>query len=114
MKFVPEVIGRTVARNALLVQKSFSKCSSWCGYCRNGRKYCSGLSSYFEDGMKFWTKQRASSILAKTLEHPEYSEKDRQRDISLIYFQTSVKIVRAVCSGDYYGWTFDRCSDEVS
>jgi len=32
--------------------------------------------------------------LAKNLDHPEYSEKDRSRDISLIYFQTSVKTVK--------------------
>jgi hypothetical protein len=32
---------------------------------------------------------------AKNLEHAEYSEKDRQRDITLIYFQSGVKIVRA-------------------
>jgi hypothetical protein len=33
--------------------------------------------------------------LAKTLEHEEYSENDRERDVNLIRFQTSVKIVRA-------------------
>ncbi len=31
--------------------------------------------------------------LAKTMDHPEYSSKDRSRDISLVYFQTAVKIV---------------------
>jgi hypothetical protein len=32
--------------------------------------------------------------LAKTLRHDDYSEKDRQRDVSLIYFQTGVKVVK--------------------
>jgi hypothetical protein len=32
--------------------------------------------------------------IAKQLEHPDYSEKDKQRDITLIYVQNSVKIVR--------------------
>jgi hypothetical protein len=31
---------------------------------------------------------------ARDLEHNEYSEEDRRRDIALIYFQTSVKVVR--------------------
>lgn len=32
---------------------------------------------------------------AKTLDHEKYSEKDRERDVNLIRFQTSVKIVKA-------------------
>jgi hypothetical protein len=31
---------------------------------------------------------------AKTLEHREYTEQDKQRDISIIYVQTSMKVVR--------------------
>ena len=32
--------------------------------------------------------------MAKTLEHRDYSERDRSRDISLIYFQSGVKVVK--------------------
>jgi hypothetical protein len=34
-------------------------------------------------------------VTAKTLDHPEYSESDRERDVTLIYFQTGVKIAQA-------------------
>jgi hypothetical protein len=40
-------------------------------------------------------KAKDDLITAKSLQHREYSEKDRQKDITLIYVQTSVKIVRA-------------------
>lgn len=32
--------------------------------------------------------------IAKTLAHPEYSEKDRDRDVTLIYVQTAAKVIR--------------------
>ena len=93
MKFVPAVVTRQVARNALLVQKASPGMLLTAGIvgmvgstvlaCRATLK----MDDVLEDA-----KNKLDT--AKTLEHEEYSEKDRRRDVSLIYFQTGVKVVR--------------------
>ena len=94
MRFVPEVIGRQVARNSLQIQKASPQLLFAAGVvgmvgstvlaCRATLK----MSDILED-----SKEKLE--LAKSLEHREYSEKDRSRDVSLIYFQSGVKIARA-------------------
>lgn len=93
MKFVPEVIGRTVARNSLLIQKSSPGLLLGVGVvgmvgstvlaCRATLKLEEVLD-----------KAKGDLDTAKKLDHPEYSEKDRSKDISLIYFQTGIRIGR--------------------
>lgn len=93
MKLVPAVIGRTIARNTLLAQRSspelllgvgvIGMVSSTVLACRATLKM---------DDVLFVAKKKLDK--AKTLDHPDYSERDRGRDVSLIYFQTSVKMVR--------------------
>lgn len=94
MRFVPEVIGRQVARNSLQIQKASPQLLFAAGVvgmvgstvlaCRATLK----MSDILED-----SKEKLE--LARSLEHREYSEKDRSRDVSLIYFQSGVKIARA-------------------
>jgi Family of unknown function (DUF6353) len=93
MKFVPEAVGRVIARNALLAQKTSPEILFGVGIvgavastvlaCRATLK----MNDVLEEA-------KATLDTARTLEHNEYSEKDRRRDISLIYFQTSVKVIR--------------------
>lgn len=93
MQFVPGVISQRLARTTLLAQKSSPEVLLAAGIvgmvgstvlaCRATLK----MDTVLEDTQEKLTK-------AKTLEHRDYSEKDRQRDISLIYFQTGVKIVK--------------------
>lgn len=93
MKFVPESVGRMIAHNTLLVQKNSPQLLFGVGIvgmvgstvlaCRATLK----MDEVMDEAQK-------KLALAKTLEHDEYSEKDRSRDISLIYFQTGVKTVK--------------------
>ena len=93
MNFVSEAVGRKIARNALLVQKASPELLFGIGIvgvvgstvlaCRATLKMESVMDEA-TDKLK----------TARTLEHAEYSEKDRQRDMALIKFQTGVKIVK--------------------
>ena len=86
---VPE----SMARSALLVQKSspglllgagiFGMVASTALACRATLKM---------DKLVGETKEKLD--IARTLEHSEYTETDRRRDISLIYFQSGVKVVK--------------------
>jgi hypothetical protein len=94
MSFVPAAISKTVARNSLHLQKNSPGLLFGAGIvgvvgstvlaCRATLKMDEVLGN-----------AKDSLITAKSLQHREYSEKDRQKDITLIYVQTSVKIVRA-------------------
>jgi hypothetical protein len=93
MKFVPEAISRTVARNSLLLQRSSPKVLFGVGVagmvgstvlaCRATLK----MSDVLE-------KTQGNLETARTLQHEEYSEKDRSRDVTLIYFQTGVQVFK--------------------
>lgn len=93
MKFLPETVGRMIAHNTLLVQKNSPELLFAAGIvgmvgstvlaCRATLK----LDEVLDEAQR-------KLELAKTLQHDEYSEKDRSRDVSLIYFQTSVKTVK--------------------
>ncbi len=93
MKFVPEAVGRAVAQKTLLAQKASPELLLGAGIvglvgstvlaCRATLK----VETVMEDA-------KSKLDMAKSLEHEDYSEKDRSRDISLIYFQSGVKTVR--------------------
>ncbi len=93
MKFVPEVIGRQIARNSLHLQKASPQVLFGVGVvgmvgstilaCRATLK----VDEVLDDA-------KAKLDTAKSLEHDDYSEKDRSRDVSLIYFQSGVKVVK--------------------
>src|SRR5436190_12635223 len=93
MKFVPEVINKGIARNALLAQKASPEILLGAGVAGLvGSTVLACRATLKMDELMVETKTKLH--VAKTLEHVEYSEKDRSRDISLIYFQSSVKIAR--------------------
>lgn len=93
MKFVPEAISRTVAHNALLAQRSSPKTLFVAGIVGMvGSTVLACRATLKMDTVVDEAKDKLG--MAKGLVHDEYSEKDRQRDISLIYFQSGVKIVR--------------------
>ena len=93
MIFASGAIARQVARSALIVQKNspglllgtgiVGMVASTVLACRATLK----MEAVVDDA-----KEKLDT--ARTLEHAEYSEKDRSRDISLIYFQSGVKITR--------------------
>lgn len=93
MKLVPEVIGRTIARNTLLVQKGSPGVLLGAGIVGMvGSTVLACRATLKMDTVLEETQEKLE--MAKTLEHPQYSERDRSRDISLIYFQTGVKVVK--------------------
>lgn len=93
MSLVPEVITKSIARSALLAQKGSPGLLLGAGIvgmvgstvlaCRSTLKVHDVLD-----------EAKMNLNVAKKMEHPDYSEKDRSRDVALIYFQTSVKAVR--------------------
>ena len=93
MKFVPEVMSRAVASKGLLLQKTSPHLLFGAGVvgvvgstvlaCRATLK----MSDVLEEA-------QGNLHTAKELDHPDYSEKDRKRDISLIYFQSGVQVFK--------------------
>ena len=93
MKFVPETIGRALGRNTLLLQRSSPGVLLGAGIV--GMVGSTVLACRATLKMEEVVEEAKGKLeMAKTLEHREYSEKDRKRDISLIYFQTGVKVVK--------------------
>jgi hypothetical protein len=93
MSLVPEVIGRQIARNALHLQKASPEVLLGVGIA--GMIGSTVLACRATLKMDAVVDEAAIKLsTAKTLQHNEYSEKDRSRDISLIYFQTGVQFVR--------------------
>ena len=93
MKLVPEAISRTVARNALLVQKGSPGLLLGAGIVGMvGTTVLASRATLKMDTVLDEAKGKLET--ARTLEHRDYSEKDRGRDVSLIYFQTGVKIAK--------------------
>lgn len=93
MKFVPEVIGRQIARNSLQLQKASPEVLFGVGIIGLvGSTVLACRATLKVDTVMEEAKDKLD--LAKNLEHEDYSEKDRSRDISLIYFQSGVKVVK--------------------
>jgi hypothetical protein len=93
MKFVPEVIGRQVARKALMAQKASPEVLLGVGIV--GLVGSTVLACRATLKMETVMEEAQGKLeMARTLEHPDYSERDRSRDISLVYFQSSVKIIK--------------------
>src|SRR4249920_743054 len=94
MSLVPAVIGKTVARNSLLLQKNSPGLLFGVGLAGMiGSTVLACKATLKMEEVLDDAKEKLNT--ATELEHAEYSEKDRSRDIYLVYVQTSVKIVRA-------------------
>jgi uncharacterized protein DUF6353 len=96
MNLVPEVIGRGIARNALLAQKASPQMLFVAGVagmvggtvlaCRSTLKAHEVL-----------TEMRTKREIVRTVhaaEDNDYDDSDRSKDMTLLYFQTGVKFVR--------------------
>lgn len=93
MKFVSETIVRSISRKTLLAQKASPEVLFGMGMvglvgstvlaCRATLK----VDEVLEEA-------KAKLDLARTFEHEDYSEHDRQKDISLIYVKTGVQTVK--------------------
>ena len=94
MSLVPAVIGKTVARNSLLLQKSSPSLLFGVGIAGMIGSTVLACNATLKMHEVLGTAKENLDT-ANDLEHPEYNEKDRSRDVYLIYVQTSVKIVRA-------------------
>jgi hypothetical protein len=93
MKLVSEAIGRKIARNALVMQKNSPGVLFGVGVV--GMVGSTVLACRATLKMDAILDEKAAKLdTAKSLQHPEYSEKDRQRDITLIQVHTGAKIIK--------------------
>jgi hypothetical protein len=93
MKLVPDTVINKMGRNALLLQKSSPGLLFGVGIV--GVVGSTVLACRATLKMEEVLDEAKRKIdLAQSLEHDEYSEKDRHRDLSLIKFQSGVKIVK--------------------
>jgi hypothetical protein len=93
MKFVSSAITRKFARSALLAQKNSPGVLFGAGVV--GMTASTVLACRATLKMdKVVEEAKDKMKVARTLDHPEYSDLDRQRDLTLIRYQTTVKIVR--------------------
>lgn len=93
MQLVPGAITQRFARSALLAQKSSPEVLLAAGIVGMvGSTVLACRATLKMDTVLDETKEKLNT--AKTLQHEDYSERDRQRDISLIYYQTGIKVVR--------------------
>jgi Family of unknown function (DUF6353) len=96
MKLVPEVIGQTISRNALIAQKNSPQVLFGVGVagvvtstvlaCRATLK----MDEVLEEAQE---KIKKTEIVAENPEY-EYTERDRKKDIKIIRVQTTIKITR--------------------
>jgi hypothetical protein len=94
MSLVPAVIGKAVARNSLILQKNSPGLLFGLGLTGMiGSTVLACRATLKMEEVLDEAKEKLNT--ATELEHAKYSEKDRSRDIYLIYVQTSAKIVRA-------------------
>jgi hypothetical protein len=93
MQLVPGAITQKLARTTLLAQKSSPEVLLAAGIVGMvGSTVLACRATLKMDTVLDETKDKLNT--AKTLQHESYSERDRQRDISLIYYQTGIKVVR--------------------
>lgn len=93
MKGVPNVIGRKIAHSALLAQKNSPGLLFGAGVVGMIGSTVLACRATLKMEEVLW-EAKSKLHTAKTLEHQDYSEKDRSRDVTLIHVQTGVKVVR--------------------
>lgn len=93
MNLIPAVIGKTIARNTLLAQKASPEVLLGAGIIGLiGSTVLACRATLKVDVVLEEAKTKLDQ--AKTLDHPDYSERDRSKDVSLIYFQSGVNVVK--------------------
>jgi len=94
MSLVPAAIGKLVARNALHVQKASPEIllvAGIAGLVGSTVLACRATLKVEE----ILDESKEKFELVRTTQDPEYSEDDRKKDITLVYFQTGVKFAKA-------------------
>lgn len=87
MRFIPVAVGRTVARNSLLLQKNSPGILLGVGVV--GMVGSTVLACRATLKMDEVLDEAINKLeVANTLEHPDYSESDRRNDIKLVRIQT--------------------------
>lgn len=93
MKMIPEVMSRAVASKGLLLQRTSPHLLFGAGVV--GVVGSTVLACRATLKMSDVLEQAQGNLhTAKELDHPDYSDKDRKRDISLIYFQSGVQVFK--------------------
>jgi hypothetical protein len=94
MSLVPAAIGKTVARNSLRIQAKSPGLLFGAGIVGVvGSTVLACRATLKMDEVLGEAKDKLD--IARNLEHEDYSEADRKKDVSTIYIQTGVKVVRA-------------------
>ncbi len=95
MHLVPVAITQKFARTTLLAQKSSPEILLAAGIVGMvGSTILACRATLKMDTVLEESKEKLSTAKTLELEHEDYSEKDRQRDVSLIYYQTGIKVVK--------------------
>lgn len=93
MKLVPAAVTMKIARSGLLAQKNSPGILLGAGVVGMvGSTVLACRATLKMDTVLDEAKIKLNT--ARTLQHADYSETDRSKDVSLIYFQTSVKAVK--------------------
>lgn len=93
MKLVPAAITQKVARGALLAQKSSPGLLFGAGIVGVGVSTVLACRATLKMD-EVLSESKGKVDLANTLQHDDYSDFDRKRDLHVIRVQTSIKIVR--------------------
>lgn len=94
MKFVPAAISRQFAHGALLASKNSPEVLFVAGIVGVvGGTVLACRATLKADVILTEAKEKMD--LARNMEHADYSEMDRKKDLTLVRYQTSVKLVRA-------------------
>jgi hypothetical protein len=93
MKLFPEAVLKTIARRSLVMEKNSPAILFGAGIAGvvGSTVLACRATLRLEDVLK---EGQQNLEIAKVLEHREYSDKDRQKDISLIQIKTSVEIAK--------------------
>jgi hypothetical protein len=93
MKLVPAAVTMKIARSALLTQKNSPGILLGAGVVGMvGSTVLACRATLKVDTVLDEAKHKLNT--ARTLQHDDYSETDRQKDVTLIYVQTSVKVAK--------------------
>lgn len=93
MNLVPATIGKAVARNTLLAQKNAPQILFGAGVAGMvGSTILACRATLKMDELLEESAKKVEEV--KNYQHPEFSESDRQRDLTHIRFKTGVKIVK--------------------
>lgn len=93
MNLVPVAVGRKVAHSMLLAKKNSPGVLFGAGVV--GMVGSTVLACRATLKMDVVLDETARKLdMAKSLDHPDYSDRDRQKDITIIYVQTGVKTIK--------------------